>query len=258
MQVRMRVMASIQCGVLLFGSLGAAQTEDKVKKDRRHMVTSVGVMAASTGMMAAGVLTLNPIVAGLGMYGFGAGTGGLGAATIQHRIHRKQAERDQAAGSAAAAVGPVESLVPVPGRPGYLYYPSNPNQLYFDPAQVSDPMQARVAEEPAPAPKPITVRIANPAKDGPAIDCMVGGTAFSIPPGRLLVVDAVPGAVISYDRGDGTGLDRYSLVEGSYEFRSVDKRLRIYSSSPARTVAAGPGGAIPSANAPNPAPSVAR
>ena len=258
MRVRMLVIASIQCGVLLHGSLCAAQAEDKVKKDRRRMATSAGVMAASVGVTAAGVVTLNPIAVGLGMYGFGAGTGSLGRSAIQHRIHRKQAESDQVAGSAAAVVGPVESLTPIPGRPGYFYYPSNPTQLYFDPAQVSDPMQARIAEEAATASRRITVRIANPSKDGPAIDCQVDGTAFSIPPGMLLSVNTVDGAVISYDRGDSPGVARYRLVEGDYEFRSVENGRRFYTSTPARTVAMGPGGAVPSSTVPAQGPSVPR
>jgi hypothetical protein len=224
MQVRIRVMASIQCGVLLLGSLSEAQAEDKLKKDRRHMAASVGVMAASTGAMAAGVFTLNPLAFELGLVGFGAGTGGLGRSAIEHRIHRKQAEREQA----AASVGPVESLVLVPGRPGYFYYPSNPNQLYFDPAQVSDPMQAQIVPPVAPVVERISVRIANPSKVGRAIDCTVDGAPFSIPSGMVLSVTATRQAVISYDRGDRPEPDRYTLDEGDYEFRTVDNGRGLY------------------------------
>jgi hypothetical protein len=210
-------------GSILLSSTIGVLGDDKIKKDRRRMVLDAGIVVLGTA-------TFNPIAVGVGL-------GMLGTDTTKLAIHKRQDRKAQEA-SVNAQPTQVETLVAVPQRPGYYYFPSNPNQLYFDQSQAADPMPAKLEAPAVASPSLITVKIANAAKDGRMITCTVEGTTFSVPPGYTQTLTAVPNAVISYETG--TGVERYTLMQGGYEFRSVDNTWRFFNQQPAPSVASKP------------------
>ena len=240
---RIGVTALVYGWMLLLAGGMIVSAEDKLKKDRLNMAKDVGIIAIGTARGNVGVALL--------------GSAKLGVDTFKYRRHIGQAQEGQSGATTSSPPGQAESLLPVPQRPGYYYYPSNPNQLYVDPAQAAEPMKARIRPVEAPTDR-ITVRIANTAKDGRSINYTVDGATFSIAPGTSQTLDAAPGAVISYDRGDRPGAERYSLVEGTYEFRSVDAGWHFYNLNPGRTVAARTGESTPSTSVPSQGPSAPR
>ena len=87
-------------------------------------------------------------------------------------------------------------------------------------------MQAKLPE-----PARINVRIANTAKDGRTIHYTVADTPYSVPPGYTQVLATPEGSVIAYDRGGDAGLERFTLADGDYEFRTADQGWRFYNTS---------------------------
>ncbi len=159
-----------------------------------------------------------------------------------------------------------QSLVPHPQYPGYFYYPSQPGQLYYyqnqPPAQAQGPAPASFVGPPAPsayntgaaAPQPtyvgptggiatanpvtfniapplrtITVFINNPVETGVPINFAIDGTAYNVPSGYTQRLNGTSSSVIEFDRGDLFGDGRYTLSDGSYEFRYTnDKGWELY------------------------------
>ncbi len=203
-----------------------------LRRDRIKMAADVGGMTLGAGGFLLGVATFNPLLAGAGAAGFGVGTGSLGRHTYQYVKDRNSGQGDATTSTASTAspnYAQTESLVAVAGRPGYFYYPSNPNQLYFDAnaAAAAEPMQARI-----PQPAPINVLIVNTAKDGRTVRYTVSGTPYEVPPGYIQVLTAPEGSVIAYDRGDAVGVEQFTLTPGSYEFRTAEQGWRFYSTTP--------------------------
>jgi hypothetical protein len=229
-------VSAILVGSLLITSSTGLNADDRLKKDRRRMAVGAVTVAASPLVMGAGVVTFNPVIAGAGVAMFTAGSGLFGVGGGGYIVHKMQDRRAQEA-LANSRPTQFETLVPVPQRPGYYYDPSNPNQLYVDQNQATAPMQAKIDAPTVSTPSRVTIKIANAAKDGRSIECAVDGTRFSVPPGYTQTLDAAPGAVISYDSGNGTAIERYTLNEGSYEFQSVENTWKFYSQEPARSVA---------------------
>ncbi len=227
--------------VVASGGEASAQSQNqnpnqkKLKRDRVKMAMDVGGIALGAGGMALGVATLNPIAAGLGAASIGAGTGSLGRHTYQYVKDHDSGQGGATATTATTNYAQTESLVAVPGRPGYFYYPSNPNQLYFDAnaAAAAEPTQARI-----PQPAPINVMIANTAKDGRTVRYTVSGTPYEVPPGYIQVLTAPEGSVIAYDRGDAVGVEQFTLTPGAYEFRTAEQGWRFYSTTPTTATAA--------------------
>jgi hypothetical protein len=222
--------------VVAGGGAAAAQSQDqdaskkKARWDRVKMVADVGGMAVGVGGMALGAVAFNPVVVGLGAASFGASTASLGVHSYQ-LVKHSNAEQGNATTSAAPTnYAQTESLLAVPGRPGYFYYPSNPNQLYFDAnaAAAAEPMQAKIPE-----PARINVLIANTAKDGRIIHYSVSGTSYSVPPGYIQALTAPAGSIIAYDRGDQAGTEQFTLTDGTYEFRTAEQGWRFYTTNPA-------------------------
>jgi hypothetical protein len=204
----------------LFSRHNSTAEERELRRDRRKMIGDVGGVAI-------GAATLNPLIAGVS-------AAKLGWHKIQYNKHKEQAQADAGETTAApASAWAPGTLVAVPGRPGYFYDPANPNQLYVVPASVPDPMQARVAE-----PARINVRIVNQAKDGRTIRYTVSGAPYEVPPGYTQVLTTPAGSIISFERGDSAGAERFLLAEGSYEFRRVEQGWRFYATDgPAREIA---------------------
>jgi hypothetical protein len=203
--------------------------QKKLRRDRVKMAADVGSMALGVGGIALGVVSFNPAVAGLGAASLGVGTASLGRHTYQYVKRRDSGQGGATASPATTNDAQTESLVAVPGRPGYSYYPSNPNQLYFDAnaAAAAEAVQARI-----PQPAPINVVIANTAKDGRTVRYTVSGTPYEVPPGYIQVLTAPQGSVIAYDRGDAVGVEQFTLASGAYEFRTAEQGWRFYSMTP--------------------------
>jgi hypothetical protein len=218
---RMIVAVSL---ALIIGSGGAASAQDD--SDPNRLTKYKAWMGLGAGEIVLGMATFNPV-------GVGIGVGTLARGTYEHRKHRLAGEA--AAASATANVTQPEALVAVPDRPGYFYYPSNPNQLYFSASAVaaSEPMQAKIPE-----PARIKVLIVNKAKDGRTIRYTVSGTPYEIPPGYMQALDTPAGSVIAYDRGDKVGTERFVLTAGNYEFRTADQGWRFYASTPSTATVA--------------------
>jgi hypothetical protein len=244
-----KAVSVILIGSLLITSTTGLHADDRLKKDRRRMVLGAATVAVSPLVMGVGVVSFNPIIAGAGVGMFGAGSGLMGVGTVGYISHKMEDRRAQET-SANNQPTQFETLIPVSQRPGYYYYPSNPNQLYVDPSQVANPLQAKTAEPAVATPDRITVKIANKAKDGRSIDCAVDGMRFSVPAGYTQTLVAAPGSVISYKTGNGAAIERYTLTEGSFEFRSVENTWRFYNQETTPSVASRP--------APNPGASVPR
>ena len=193
--------------LVTIGGEASAQGENTYLNRRKAMRDRVGIVE-SMGGMAIGVVTMNPLI-------FGDASALLIRNT--YRLGKNSARgRRNSTTTAPTSIAQPESLVAVPGRPGYLYYPSNPNQLYLDANAVAQ----------------INVQIANTAKDGRTIRYSVSGTDYEIPPGysRLVVVPA--GSTISYDRGDEVGTEMFTLTDGTYEFRTSERGWRFYATNP--------------------------
>ena len=188
-------------GEVLAQSENQNSNRKKAKWDRVKMVVDVGGIAL-------GAVTFNPVMVGMC-------SAALIRNTYQLGKHSAGGQRNPTT-TAPTSIAQPESLVAVPGRPGYLYYPSNPNQLYFDASAVAR----------------IKVLIANTAKDGRTIRYSVSGTDFEIPPGYSQVVVAPAGSIISYDRGDKVGTEMFTLTDGAYEFRTSEQGWRFYATNP--------------------------
>jgi hypothetical protein len=235
MQKKVAVTATL-IGSLLMTSSTRLNADDRLKKDRRRMVVGAAGVAVSPVVMGLGVVSFNPVIAGAGVAMFGAGAGLVGVGGGGYIAHKMQDRKAQEA-SANTEPNQVETLVAVPQQPGYYYYPSKPNQLYVDQAQVVDSMPAK-PEAPAEAtPARIIVKIANKSKDGRSITCSAAGLRFSVPPGYTQTLSVAPGSVIAYETGNGAAIESYTLSEGSYEFRSVENTWRFYTQEPSRSVA---------------------
>jgi hypothetical protein len=192
---------------VMSGGEVSAQTESQ-KQNRRKARWDGVKMVADVGGVVLGVATLNPVIVGVS-------SGDLLRNTYQLGKHSLAARRDTTS-YAPQAVAQPESLVAVPGRPGYFYYPSNPNQLYFD----------------ATAVKQIKVLIANKAKDGQTIRYSISGTAYEVPPGYGQLLVAPAGSMISFDRGDKLGIEMFTLTDGTFEFRKSEAGWRFYATDP--------------------------
>jgi hypothetical protein len=205
--------------------------QKKLRRDRMKIALDAGGMALGAGGFVLGAATFNPVLVGFGTASFGASTGALG-------VHTYRYVKDKNAGQGTATArtndAQVESLVAVPGRPGYWYYPSNPNQLYFDgnAAAASEPAQVTITR-----PAPIHVMIANAARNGRTVRYTVSGTPFEIPPGYIQVLTAPTGSIIAFDRGDVAGVARFTLNSGAYDFRTVEQSWRFYSTPPRASLA---------------------
>jgi hypothetical protein len=202
--------------IVTSGGMVSAQGEEQ-NPNRRKARWDGAKMVVDTGGIALGVVTLNPAIVGLS-------TGRLIRNTYQLGKHTAGARRDPTTTNptAPSPIAAPEAPVAVPGRPGYFYYPSNPNQLYFDANAVAR----------------INVRIANRAKDGRTIRYTVSGTPYEIPPGYTQALTTPAGSIISFERGDSAGAERFLLAEGSYEFRCVEQSWRFYATDgPARKIA---------------------
>ena len=207
--------------VVASGGEVSAQGEDqatnrkKARWDRVKMVVDVGGMALGDGDIQSGPPRREYRRLGRNVYQYGK--------------HSARAQRDATTSTAPTSIAQPESLVAVPGRPGYFYYPSNPNQLYFDAnaAATPEPMQARLPE-----PARINVLIANTAKDGRSIRYSVSGTDYEVPAGYIQALTAPAGSILSYDRGEKVGTEMFTLTDGTYEFRTAEQGWRFYATNP--------------------------
>jgi hypothetical protein len=76
----------------------------------------------------------------------------------------------------------------------------------------------------APPLRTITVFIANPADTGVPINFAIDGTAYNVPSGYTQRLNGTSSSVIEFDRGDLFGDARYTLSDGSYEFRYTNDK----------------------------------
>ena len=223
----MKTMGALMFGVvsmiIIVASGGEVSAQSEDQNTHRKKARWAGArMVVDAGGIVLGAATFNPIL-------FGVSTGALGANAVQLGMHSVGARRDATTSTAPKSLAQPESLVAVPGRPGYFYYPSNPNQLYFDAnaAATPEPMQARLPE-----PARINVLIANTAKDGRSIRYSVSGTDYEVPAGYIQALVAPAGSIISYDRGDKVGTEMFTLTGGTYEFRTAEQGWRFYATNP--------------------------
>ena len=189
------------------GGEASAQSGNTNPNRKKARWDRVGIVA-SVGGIALGVVTLKPDIVGIS-------SASLIGSTYRLGKHSAGGQRNSTT-TAPTSIAQPESLVAVPGRPGYLYYPSNPNQLYFDANAVTQ----------------INVLIANTAKDGRTIRYSISGTDYEIPPGYSRVLAAPAGSTISYDRGDKVGTEMFTLKDGTYEFRRSEQGWRFYAINP--------------------------
>ena len=218
------IIGAVCITLILAGGEASAQGDEQAA-NRKKLKWDGLKMVGDLGGMTVGVFTLNPVV-------FGLSTASLGVHSYQFGRHAAGAQSNPSTSTAPTETAPTGSLVAIPGRPGYFYYPSNPNQLYYDAnaasaAATPEPMQARLPE-----PARIKVLIANTAKDGRAVRYSVSGTDYEVPAGYIQALDAPAGSIIAYDRGDKLGTEKFLLTTGTYEFRTAEQGWRFYATNP--------------------------
>jgi hypothetical protein len=76
----------------------------------------------------------------------------------------------------------------------------------------------------APPLRTITVFIANPADTGVPINFAIDGTAYNVPSGYTQRLNGTSSSIIEFDRGELFGDGRYTLSDGSYEFRYTNEK----------------------------------
>lgn len=198
------MIGAVSMSILVTSGGEVLAQSQKQNPNRKKARWDVVKMAADVGGIALGAATLNPFIVGVSSGALVRNSYRLGKHTIGGQGNPTT--------TAPTSIAQPESLVAVPGRLGYFYYPSNPNQLYVD----------------ANAPARITVVIANMAKDGRTVRYSVSGTDYAIPPGYSQLVIAFAGSIISYDRVDTAGTEMFTLTDGAYEFRASEQGWRLY------------------------------
>ncbi|HEU5115814.1 MAG TPA: hypothetical protein VFT74_03985 [Isosphaeraceae bacterium] len=165
-------------------------------------------------------------------------------------------------------------LVPHPSYPGYYYYPSNPGQLYTLPGQqtaATTPSATTAnlttttytapasnttptasaspsASNPTPPARRVSVSVINPDDYGVDLKFTADGKSYSLPSGYTQNLDLTSTSVIAFDRGSQFGNARYTVSNGSYEFKYTEHGWDLYKkpvSNPVPNTASNP---VPSAN----------